>query len=167
MVGREAAARRFAAYLERLQRAVGHADRRAPLQAYLTGLLLGGERKSVEPMAAKIDPLHVPARHQSMHHFVANAPGKARAVLKVASEYALRQLERHAPVAAWVIDDTGMPKKGTHSVGVAHQYCGVLGKSENCQVAVTISLVNNTMSVPFAYRLYLPESWARNRARRV
>ncbi|MGH7899991.1 MAG: IS701 family transposase [Candidatus Binatia bacterium] len=160
-------AEQFEEYVKTLGDAIGHADRRKPLREYLTGLLLAGERKSVEPMAAKIDPLHVPARHQSMHHFVANAPWKERAVLEVAREYALGQLERHSPVAAWAIDDTGMPKKGTHSVGVAHQYCGVLGKSENCQVAVTISLVNNTMSVPCAYRLYLPESWARNRARRA
>jgi SRSO17 transposase len=166
MAGRDAAAGRFAEYLKRLQWAVGHADRRAPLQAYLTGLLLPGERKSVEPMAAKIDPRHVPARHQSMHHFVAEAPWDDHAVLDVAREWVLPQLERHGPVAAWVVDDTGMPKKGTHSVGVARQYCGPLGKPENCQVAVTVSLVNAALSVPCAYRLYLPEAWARDRRRR-
>src|SRR5436309_9123105 len=152
--GGEAA--RFAEYLERLGEAVGHADRAGPLRAYVTGLLLPGERKSVEPMAAKIDPRHVAARHQSMHHFVAQAPWEPAPVLAVARDYALAQLERHGPVAAWVVDDTAYPKKGTHSVGVARQYCGVLGKPENCQVAVTISLVNATMSVPGAYRLYLP-----------
>lgn len=158
---------RFDAYITRLFAALGHADRREPLRAYVTGLLLPGERKSVEPMAAKVDPRKVSARHQSMHHFVATAPWDERMVLAVARDYVLEQLERHAPVAAWLVDDTGMPKKGTHSVGVARQYCGVLGKQDNCQVAVTVSLANSTMSVPCAYRLYLPEVWARDHRRRA
>lgn len=157
---------RFEDYVGRLGVAVGHADRLEPLRAYLTGLLLPGERKSVEPMAAKVDPRKVSARHQSMHHFVAAAPWDAHALLAVARDYALEQLERHAPVAAWVIDDTGMPKKGSHSVGVARQYCGPLGKQDNCQVAVTVSLANSAMSLPCAYRLYVPEAWAHDRARR-
>lgn len=145
---------------------IGHADRRRPLEAYLTGLLLAGERKSVEPMAAKVDPRHVSRTHQSMHHFVANAPWDDRALLAVARDYALTQLERHAPVGAWVVDDTSFPKKGKHSVGVAWQYCGVLGKAANCQVAVSLSLANKTMSVPAAWRLYLPEKWAKDAERR-
>lgn len=159
-------AKRFEAYVERLSLAVGHEDRREPLGAYLSGLLLPGERKSVEPMAAKLDPLHVRARHQSLHHFVAKAPWSEQALLRVARDYALSGFERHAPVAAWVVDDTGFPKKGSHSVGVAHQYCGVLGKSANCQVAVTVSLVNAMLSVPAGFRLYLPESWAHDSERR-
>jgi len=157
---------RFDEYVRRLAQAVGHADRGDPLRAYVTGLLLPGERKSVEPMAAKVDPRHVSARHQSMHHFVAAAPWDEQRVLSVARDYALAQLERHAPVGAWVIDDTGIPKKGRHSVGVARQYCGALGKQDNCQVAVTISLANSTMSIPCAYRLYLPDVWATDRPRR-
>jgi SRSO17 transposase len=129
-------------------------------------LLLPGERKSVEPMAAKIDPRNVSARHQSMHHFVASAPWDWRMVLAVARDYALEQIERHAPVATWVVDDTGMPKKGSHSVGVARQYCGRLGKQDNCQVVVTVSMANRIMSVPCAYRLYLPEVWTQDRRRR-
>ncbi|KFE72230.1 Mobile element protein [Hyalangium minutum] len=140
-------------------------DRLAPLRGYLTGLLLSGERKSVEPMAAKLDPTHVRARHQSLHHFVAVSSWDERAMLAVARDYALEQLERHGPVEAWVVDDTGMPNKGTHSVGVARQYCGPLGKQDNCQVVVTLSLCNS-LRVPSAYRLYLPESWAENAARR-
>ena len=159
-------AKRFEGYLERLSFAVSHADRREPLRAYLSGLLLPGERKSVEPMAAKWDPLHVRARHQSLHHFVAKAPWSEQALLRVARDYALAGFERHAPIAAWVIDDTGFPKKGSHSVGVAHQYCGVLGKSANCQVAVTVSLVNALLSVPAGFRLYLPESWVQDPERR-
>jgi SRSO17 transposase len=163
---KSADAARFEAYLERLSLAVRHADRREPLRAYLVGLLLPGERKSVEPMAAKLDPLHVRARHQSLHHFVAEAPWSELELLQVARDYALAALERHGPIAAWVVDDTGLPKKGSHSVGVSWQYCGVLGKAANCQVAVTVSLVNATMSVPAGFRLYLPESWARDVQRR-
>jgi SRSO17 transposase len=148
---------RFEGYLVRLGEALGHADRREPLRAYLTGLLLSGERKSVEPMAAKVDPRHVGTRHQSMHHLVASAPWDDAALLRVARDHVLGQLERHGPVAAWVVDDTAYPKKGRHSVGVARQYCGVLGKQENCQVAVSVSLVHPTSSIPGAYQLYLPE----------
>jgi SRSO17 transposase len=154
-------------YVERLAAVLGHADRRAPLEAYLTGLLLPGERKSVEPMAARVAPREVSRTHQSMHHFVASAPWDERELLAVARDYALAALERHAPVGAWVVDDTAIPKKGNHSVGVTWQYCGVLGKEANCQVAVSVSLVNKTMSVPAAWRLYLPEQWAEDRARRA
>jgi SRSO17 transposase len=157
---------RFEAYLERLADALGHADRREPLRAYLTGLLLDGDRKSVEPMAARLDPRRVQARHQSMHHFVASAPWSEQALLEVARDYALSAMERHAPVAAWVIDDTGIPKKGSHSVGVGRQYCGALGKTDNCQVMVSLSMANATMSVPCAWRLYLPKPWAQDKGLR-
>jgi SRSO17 transposase len=156
----------FMAYLERLTAAVGHADRHEPLRVYLEGLLLPGERKSVEPMAARIDPRNVRSRHQSMHHFVATAPWDAQEIMKAARDYALEEFEYHGGVEAWILDDTAYPKKGTHSVGVGRQYCGVLGKQDNCQVAVTLSLANELMSVPAAYRLYLPEDWASDRARR-
>jgi len=158
--------RRFREYVERLTVALGHADRREPMRAYLTGLCLPGERKSIEPMAARIDPRHVRARHQSMHHFVANAPWDGGAILRVARDWALGPMTRHGPVAAWIVDDTAYPKKGRHSVGVARQYCGPLGKQDNCQVAVSVSLTNDAVSLPVAYRLYLPESWAQDRRRR-
>src|SRR5438552_17409445 len=161
-----ARAQRFRAYVERLTAALGRRDRHGPLRDYVTGLCLPGERKSIEPMAARVDPRHVRARHQSMHHFVANAAWDDAAVLRVARETVLAALDRHGPVAAWVVDDTGMPKKGRHSVGVARQYCGVLGKQDNCQVAVSVSVAHERASVPVAYRLYLPEAWARDRRRR-
>src|SRR6266704_1818066 len=161
-----ARAQRFHAYVERLTTGLGHRDRHGPLRDYVTGLCLPGERKSVEPMAARVDPRHVRARHQSMHHFIANAAWDDRAVLRVARETVLAALARHGPVAAWVVDDTGMPKKGRHSVGVARQYCGVLGKEENCQVAVSVSVAHERASVPGAYRLYLPKVWAQDRRRR-
>jgi SRSO17 transposase len=156
----------FMAYLERLTAAVGHADRHEPLRVYLEGLLLPGERKSVEPMAARIDPRNVRSRHQSMHHFVATAPWDAQEIMRAARDYALEEFEHHGGVEAWILDDTAYPKKGTHSVGVGRQYCGILGKQENCQVAVTLSLANELMSVPAAYRLYLPQDWAADRVRR-
>ena len=158
---------RLDAYLDRLCSAVGHADRSEPLRAYITGLLLPGDRKSVEPMAAVVDPRHTSARHQSMHHFVSRAPWSADDVLGVARDVALAALERHAPVAGWIIDDTSFPKKGNHSVGVARQYSGILGKTDNCQVAVTLSLANATMSVPCAATLYLPIAWANDPSRRL
>ena len=161
-----ARADRFAAYVDQLAGVLGHRDRHEPLRAYVTGLCLPGERKSVEPMAARVDPRHVQSRHQSMHHFVAEAPWDAAAVLRVAREWVLDSMVRHGPVAAWIVDDTGFPKKGTHSVGVARQYCGVLGKQDNCQVAVSVSVANEAVSLPVAYQLYLPESWATDRRRR-
>ena len=163
----ETESERFEAYVDQLSVVIGHADRHEPLRQYLTGLLLPGERKSVEPMAAKIDPGHVRARHQSMHHLVAHSPWDGEALLRVASDYALSQLERHAPVSAWVVDDTSIPKQGRRSVGVARQYCGALGKRANCQVAVSVSLVNEMLSVPCSYRLYLPEEWAHDAERRA
>lgn len=156
----------FMAYLERLTAVVGHADRHEPLRVYLEGLLLPGDRKSVEPMAARIDPRRVRSRHQSMHHFVATSPWDPNELMRVARDHALEEFRHHGGVEAWVLDDTSYPKKGTHSVGVARQYCGVMGKQDNCQVAVSISLTNELMSVPATYRLYLPQSWADDQERR-
>jgi SRSO17 transposase len=92
-----------------------------------------------------------------MHHFVARAPWDDAAVLRVARDWVLEPMERHGPVAAWIVDDTGIPRKGRHSVGVARQYCGALGKPENCQVAVTLSLANEAVSIPVAYLLTMLE----------
>ena len=162
----DARERRFREYVERLAAALGHADRHEPLRAYLVGLCLPGERKSIEPMAARVDPRHVSARYQSRHHFVASAPWEAAALLRVARNWVLGPMARHGPGGAWIVDDPAFPKKGQHSVGVARQYCGALGKPENGQVAVSLSSANAAVSVPVAYELYLPESWARDRARR-
>src|SRR3954464_2609351 len=152
---------RFQAYVNALSEAIGHADRIDPLRRYCTGLLLPGERKSIEPMAARLDPQHVQATHQSLHHFVAKAPWDDAAVLTAVREQVLPALTRHGPITAWILDDTGFPKKGTHSVGVARQYCGHLGKQDNCQVAVSLSLANDEGSLPIAFDLYLPEEWIR------
>ncbi len=158
---------RFAAYVARLAEALGHADRVAPLKAYCTGLILPGERKSVEPMAARLEPGRVQAAHQSLHHFVAKADWSDEALLALVRAQVLPEVERHGPILAWIVDDTGFPKKGRHSVGVARQYCGQIGKQDNCQIAVTLSVATQHASLPIAYRLYLPELWAENRERRA
>jgi len=158
--------KRFAAYTDGLAKAAGHADRNAPLKAYCAGLLLPGERKSVEPMAARLAPDNVRRTHQSLHHLVAEAPWSDEAMLCSVREHALTAMKRDGPVVAWIIDDTGFPKKGTHSVGVARQYCGQVGKQENCRVAVSLSVSTRHASLPIAWRLYLPESWASDRERR-
>ena len=158
---------RFAAYVEGLSKALGHADRVAPLKAYCTGLILPGERKSVEPMAARVEPGRVQAAHQSLHHFVAKADWSDEGVLGMVRAEVLPAMERQGAIRAWIVDDTGFPKKGVHSVGVARQYCGQLGKQDNCQIAVSLSVANDHASLPVAWRLYLPESWANDRARRV
>src|SRR3954452_20179173 len=158
---------RFDDYVERLGETIGHADRRGPLRAYATGLLLPGERKSIEPMAARVDPARVGAAHQSLHHFVAKAAWDDAGLLRAVRDYALPAIEGHGPIRAWLVDDTGLPKKGKLSVGVARQYCGRLGKRENCQVAVTLSVANEHASLPVACRLYLPEAWAADPPRRA
>src|SRR3954463_2103202 len=158
---------RFDDYVERLGDVLGHADRRAPLRSYTTGLLLPGERKSVEPMAARLDPGRVGAAHQSLHHFVAKAAWDDAALLRAVRDHALPAMLERGPVRAWLVDDTGLPKKGRLSVGVARQYCGQLGKRDNCQVAVTLSVASEHASLPVAYRLYLPEAWAADPARRA
>src|SRR5690349_5519119 len=163
----ETGERRLQAYLARLAEVLGHADRNERLVGYCTGLLLPGERKSIEPMAARLDPAHVPSLHQTLHHFVATAPWDDAAVLAAVREQVLPALTRHGPITAWILDDTGFPKKGTHSVGVARQYCGQLGKQDNCQVAVSLSLANDGSSLPVAFDLYLPEEWATDPVRRT
>jgi SRSO17 transposase len=162
----ETSQQRFEQYVERLGLVLGHADRLDPFRAYCTGLLLPLERKSVEPMAARLEPGNVASKHQSMHHLVAEAPWSDEAILAAVRDSTLPDLEAHGPVLAWIVDDTGIPKKGAHSVGVARQYCGQLGKTENCQVAVSLSLASETASLPIAYRLYLPKPWARDAKRR-
>src|SRR6202790_4544417 len=145
---------RFGEYVEGLVSVIGHADRAQPLRDYCTGLMMPCERKSVEPMAAVTAPARVAAQHQSLLHFVGNAPWSDERVLARVRELVRPPLERRGPIEAWIIDDTGFPKKGRHSVGVARQYCGQLGKQDNCQVAVTLSIANHSASLPIAYRLY-------------
>jgi SRSO17 transposase len=118
---------RFVAYVEALTTTLGHADRAAPFHSYCIGLVLPGPRKSIEPMAARVAPARVQATHQSLHHLVAKADWSDEAVLNVVRQQVLPSIEQHGAIRAWIIDDTAFPKKGTHSVGVARQYCAQLG----------------------------------------
>src|SRR5712675_1920368 len=158
---------RFARYVEGLVSVIGHADRAGPLHDYCLGLVMPGERKSVEPMAAITAPGRTAAQHQSLLHFVGEGGWSDDDVLGKVREMVLPQIERHGPIEAWIIDDTSFPKKGRHSVGVHHQYCGQLGKQANCQVAVTLSITNHHASLPIAYRLYLPREWINDAPRRA
>ena len=166
LLGKESESR-FSAFVEGLVGVIGHADRAAPLRDYCLGLLVPGERKSVEPMAALTAPARVAAQHQSLLHFVGNAPWSDERVLAKVRELVLPSIEREGPIEAWIIDDTGFPKKGRHSVGVTRHYCGQLGKQDNCQTAVSLSVANHAASLPVAWRLYLPEDWAADPERRV
>ena len=155
----------FDEYLEHLCGALGHADRNAGLMDYCRGLMLPIERKSVEPLAAHTDPLHVQSKHQSLHHFVADSDWSDKAVLGEIREWVVPALGVEDG-CYWIVDDSGHPKYGKHSVGVAHQYCGNLGKTANCQVAVSLSLATTRGSIPIAYQLYLPKEWAEDATRR-
>jgi len=155
----------FDEYMEHLAQGLGHADRNSGLKGYCTGLMLPLSRKSVEPMAARVDPMHASARHQSLHHFVAKAEWSDDEMLRRVCQWVVPKMD-FSEGGWWIIDDTGFPKKGRHSVGVARQYCGMLGKQDNCQAAVSVSLSSSQGSLPLAWQLYLPEDWAADTLRR-
>ena len=152
--------------MDGLANAAGHADRHTPLKSYCKGLLLPGERKSIEPMAARLAPDNVRRMHQSLHHLVADAPWNEEEMLAQVRRQVLPIMQKHGPVVAWIVDDTGFPKQGKHSVGVARQYCGQIGKHDNCQAAVSLSVSTWSESLPIAWRLYLPEVWCQDSERR-
>src|SRR6202165_2615761 len=159
---------RFARYVEGLTSVIGHADRAAPLRDYCTGLLAAEGRRSVEPTAAVTvtAPGRVSVQHQKLLRLVGEGKWSDERVLAKVRELVVPAIERHGPIKAWIVDDTGFPKQGSHSVGVHHQYCGQLRKQANCQVAVTLSIANRHASLPIAYQLYLPKDWAEDAARR-
>jgi SRSO17 transposase len=158
--------KRFAAYIEGLAIAAGHEDRHTPLKNYCKGLLLPGERKSIEPMAARLEPENIQPMRQCLHHLVAKAPWSDEVLLERVHNYVLPTIRKLGSVVAWIVDDTGFPKKGQHSVGVTRQYCGQVGKQENCRVAVSLSVATWSSSLPIGYRLYLPKEWAEDAERR-
>jgi SRSO17 transposase len=157
---------RFAAYVNELTKVIGHADRKGPFRDYCAGLLATEGRRSVEPMAVVTGPGHVSTQHQKLLHLVAESPWSDEQMLAKVREQVAPSMTQRGPIEVWIIDDTGFPKKGTHSVGVHHQYCGQLGKQANCQVAVTLSIANHHASLPIAYRLYLPREWSDDPIRR-
>jgi len=162
-----ARAERFAAYIDDLAGVIGDPRRHRAMSSYCTALLMPADRKSVEPMAAMTAPGRTAAQHQSLLHFVGQGDWSDDDVLAKVREHVVPGIEKGGAISAWIVDDTGFPKKGKHSVGVARQYCGQLGKQDNCQIAVSLSIANDHASLPVAYRLYLPESWANDAERRA
>lgn len=155
----------FERYLAHLNEGLGHADRRAGLRGYCTGLMSPLKRKSVEPMAAHIAPSSTRSQHQSLHHFVSESAWSDEQMLLRVAQWVVPAMD-FRDGGWWIVDDTGFPKQGKHSVGVARQYCGMLGKQDNCQVAVSVSLACQTGSLPVAWQLYLPQEWVQDTARR-
>ena len=157
---------RFERYCDGIVSTLLHADREQPARWYIKGLMLPGERKSVEPMAARVAPEQVCSAHQSMHHLLADAPWSDEAMLSAVARRVLPELIAPDDAVHWILDDTGFPKKGKHSVGVARQYCGQTGKQDNCRVTVSLSIATERGSLPIGYELYLPREWADDEARR-
>lgn len=158
---------RFEEYSEVITAALAHADRATPARWYLRGLMRPGQRKRIEPMAARVHPHDVRSAHQSMHHLVADSDWNDTALRAAVAREVVPALNKSGDGSCfWIVDDTGFRKYGKHSVGVARQYCGQLGKTENCQVAVSLSLATAQGSLPLDYRLYLPREWADDTHRR-
>lgn len=147
-----AAEERLRAFLDGLVPLLGRAERRRWATLYVRGLLLDGERKSIEPMAARLPGADV----QALRQFVNQSPWAWAPVQEALTTHVM---DRLLPEAVLVIDETSFPKQGTHSVGVARQYCGALGKTANCQVAVSVHLGTDAGCVPLVWKLYLPEAW--------
>jgi SRSO17 transposase len=147
-------------FLVDLLEPVGRSERRHWGAVYVRGLLLNGERKSIEPMAERLPEGNV----QAMQQFIGQSPWEWNAVWERLGRRMTKELE---PDSAWVVDDTGFPKQGMHSVGVERQYSGTLGKTGNCQVAVSLHHVGEMGNTVLGWRLYLPESWANDAKRRV
>jgi SRSO17 transposase len=156
--------RELTTFVDTLTADFGRPERRTAMAQYITGLLLDGERKSIEPIAARLvdRPDQIQAMRQRLQQCVVVSPWDAGELFARLA----RVLDRELPaVSALVIDDTGFPKKGTHSVGVARQYSGTLGRTDNCQIATSLHLAGERGSGCLGMRLYLPETWTTDRAR--
>lgn len=159
---------RLERYFDELGSVLGNKRRRASFAVYARGLFADGERKSVEPIAARASA-HVEecdATHQRLLHLLVDSGWSDRDLRRTAARYAISAVLQREPIDCWIIDDTGFLKQGTHSVGVKRQYTGSAGKTTNCQVAVSLSLATGGDQVPIDFELYLPSEWARVRARR-
>ena len=155
---------RFGAYVADLASVLGHVDRIRPFEDYCIGLLSTEGRKSVEPLAAVTAPERTAAQHQSLLHFVAQAPWSDRAMLRRVRDWALPSITCDEPIQAWIIDDTGFPKKGSHSVGVARQYCGQLGKQDNCRWQLACRWQRTRAACPLPIGCICPRSGPTMRA---
>ena len=148
----------FPEFLEPLVAELGRSERREGATLYVQGLLMPGERKSIEPMAARLG-----TDSQKLQQFIADSPWDEQEVWRAIRREVVPVME---PLVAWIIDETGWLKQGKNSVGVAHQYCGAVGKQANCQVSVEVVVSDGEIAAPVAGRLYLPEKWAGDERRR-
>jgi SRSO17 transposase len=156
-----AAEQRLLAYFDRMGQVLGRPERRESFAVYAMGILGDAERKSLEPIAARAcaDPKRMDAEHQRLHHFATDSPWDDHAVRREAARYALGAMTKHEPIDAWIIDDTGFMKQGSHSVGVQRQYSGTAGKVANCQIATSLVVATRTEQLPIDFALYLSEAW--------
>ncbi len=163
-----AAVQRLESYFQRIGEVLGNESRRGSFALYAMGLLGDGERKSVEPIAARAcpDPQKVDAMHQRLLHFAVDSKWSDQEVRRQAAQYALEPMVEREPAEAWILDDTGFLKQGSHSVGVQRQYTGSAGKIANCQVGVSLSIATRTEHLPIDFELYLPTSWVHSPERR-
>jgi SRSO17 transposase len=163
-----AATERLRSFFDEIGEVLGNESRRGSFAIYAMGLLGDGERKSVEPIAAKAcaDPEKAEGMHQRLLHFMVDSHWDDTAVRRVAAEHVIAALTKHERVSAWIVDDTGFLKQGTHSVGVQRQYTGSAGKVANCQIGVSLSVATPSEHAPIDFELYLPESWTSSAARR-
>jgi SRSO17 transposase len=164
-----AAVQRLESYFQKIGEVLGNESRRGSFALYAMGLLGDAERKSVEPIAARAcpDPQKVDAMHQRLLHFAVDSKWSDQEVRREAAQYALEPMVEREPVQAWLVDDTGFLKQGSHSVGVQRQYTGSAGKITNCQVGVSLSIATRTEHLPIDFELYLPTSWANSPERRA
>lgn len=158
---------RFNGYLDQIGGLLRDKRQRATFAMYALGLMSDGERKSMEPIAARLsgDPEHIGAIHHKLIHFIGTPAWKDAPIREFAARYAVEEMERQEPITTWIIDDTGFLKQGSHSPGVQRQYTGSAGKRANCQIGVSLVLANSYWEIPVDFRLYIPESWAEDRER--
>lgn len=150
---------RLVGFAEEVFAPMRRADQRRWGEVYLRGLMLDGRRKSIEPMAARLPD----GDEQCLQQFVNQSPWEWSPVRARLA----RRMQHEIEPEVWIVDDTGFPKFGRHSVGVARQYCGALGKVANCQVGVSINAATDVASCPIDWRLFLPEDWDTDEQRRA
>jgi SRSO17 transposase len=160
---------RLLEYFDAMGEVLGEPARKASYAVYAMGLFGDGDRKSMEPIAARADPntLRVNAEHQRIQHFITNSDWSDREVRRMAMRYGIEALVDREPVTHWIVDDTGFLKQGSHSVGVKRQYTGSAGKVTNCQVGVSLSVATWTQHLPIDFELYLPRDWTDDDTRRA
>lgn len=145
-------------FAEEMYGSLPRCDQRAKGEQYVRGLLLEGRRKSIQPMAARLPD----GDEQGLQQFITDSPWEDVPVRRRLA----RRMTREIEPLGWIVDDTGLPKDGRFSPGVAHQYCGALGKTANCQVLVSVNAAADRASCPLGWRLFLPEAWDSDEERR-